>query len=89
MNAQQQVLEYANKNNDSKVYNEQQFVVEMSKGGIVINRTPSSKTIAKLRREGKTLIITETTITETTEIVDGKAIFGEKQMVVEVLRAEL
>lgn len=86
MNAQQKVTEYAEtKRNGMDL---QKFVVEMQ-GGTVIERTPSSKTVAKLTREGRELVVTETTITETTQIVDGKLVHGKSETATEIIRVEL
>ena len=86
MSAQQKVMEYAKtKANGMDL---QKFVVEMQ-GGMVINRTPSSITIATLSRQGKEIAITEKTIAETKEIVNGKLIFGKSESAVEVLRVSL
>lgn len=86
MNAQQQVMKYAeSKANGMDI---QKFVVEMQ-GGIVINRTSNSKTVAQLSRVGRELVITETTTKDTQEIVDGKLVFGKAQTSVEALRVSL
>lgn len=89
MNAQEKVLEYAEKHNqENVVYTNQQWVGKMAIEGIVISRA-DGMIVAKLNREGTTLTITETTTKEAHEIVDGKLVTTEVISEVEVLRAEL
>lgn len=89
MNAQEKLIEYASKYNNGKVLTNEEFVGQMVVDGVAINRTPNSKTIARARREGKTIIVTETIITDTHEVVDGKIVFGKSEMTDEVMRIEL
>ena len=89
MNAQEQLLQYASKHNNGNVLTNEEFVGQMVVKGVAINRTPSSKTIARAQRAGKTITVTETIVAETSEIVDGKLVFGKSQSTVEVLRIEL
>ena len=58
MNAQEMLLSYANSNGAT---NPQQFIGQAIKEGIVINRGPDIMTVANVRREGKEIIVTETT----------------------------
>ena len=89
MTAQEKLIEYASKHNDQKVFTHEEFVGKMATEGCAINRTPNSKTIANARREGKTIIVTETTVANTQQVVDGKLVFGKSETTVEVLRIEL
>ena len=65
MTPQEKMIEYAKKNNDQKVYTHEQFIGKMIAEGIVINRTPTSMTVANAKREGLTITITETVQKET------------------------
>ena len=66
MNAQEKLLEYAKKNNSGTVYTDEQFCGKMATEGIVISRTSMTKTIARMSREGRTITVTETLVTEDT-----------------------
>lgn len=95
MIAQEKLLEYASKKNDTnnnvstwKLTNEE-FIGKMVTEGVVIERTPNSRTVARARREGKTIILTETVVLDTAEVVDGKMVFGKSETTAEVLRIEL
>lgn len=88
MNAQQKTLEYAKGKNNGTLTN-QEFVGQMATEGVVIERTPNSKTIARLRREGKTIIVTETTVKNTNEVIGGKLVFGKSESTREIFRADL
>lgn len=89
MNAQEKLIEYASKYNNGKVLTNEEFVGQMVVKGVAINRTPSSKTIARAQRDGKTITVTETVVTETSEIVEGRMVFGKSETTTEVLRIEL
>ena len=70
MNAQQMLLDYTSRNNDRKVYTDQQFIGKAMTEGVTISRTVVDMTVANVRREGKTIIVTETRKWNT---IDGKA----------------
>jgi len=88
MNAQEKITEYAHGKNDTSM-TDQEFAGMMIKEGAVINRTPSSKTIARITRQGRQIIITETTVTGTSKAQDGKLVFGETTETVEIARIDL
>ena len=89
MNAKEQMIQYASKHNTSGKMTNEAFCGQMMQEGIVISRTSNQVTSARVRREGKTIIVTETTVTRTNEIVNEKIEFGETSNVVEVFRAEV
>ena len=66
MNAQEMLLDYASRNNDRKVYTDQQFVGKAITEGVRNNQGH----IVRVRREAKTIIVTETRQWDT---VQGKA----------------
>jgi hypothetical protein len=82
MNAKEQALEYAQKHNNGSQKNEEIFG-QMLKEGYVISRTAGIKVVAQARREGKTIIVTETTVH--TDALTGKKI----ESTVEIFRATL
>ena len=81
MNAQDKVIEYARKHNRFTHLTDEQFVGAMHLEGICIEQRGGENVIANLRREGREIIITETTTTPTID--------GEKSETVEVLRVEI
>lgn len=81
MNAQEMLLNYAAKHNDGKVYTNEQFIGKAITEGICINRSGGIRTNARIRREGKTIIVTETTIAPTLE--------GHSETTVEILRVNV
>lgn len=89
MTPQEKLIEYAKKYNNEKVLTHEEFIGKARLEGVAIARTPNSVTTANVRREGKTIIITETTKTRTQEIVGGKLEFVESIETVEALRIEL
>ena len=66
MNAQEKLLEYAKKNNSAATVTNEEFCGKMMLEGAVINRTPMTKTIARMSREGRTITVTETLVTKDT-----------------------
>ena len=84
----QKMIGYAQQHEHDGLTDEE-FCGQMIKTGIVIARTPSSQTIARATRIGKTIIVAETTVTETTQIVDGKVKFGKTETTAEIMRLEL
>lgn len=86
MNAQQQMVEYAkSKMNPNSTYTPDQWCGKMIKEGVRCN----DGTIARARREGKTIVITETSISEKNEIVNGKLVSTEIETTEEVLKINL
>ncbi len=76
MNAKEMMIEYATKHNTNSFdkLSTAEFCGKMITEGVVINRTASAKTIARVARTGSTITLTETTVTKTTKIVDGKVV---------------
>lgn len=81
MNAQEMLLDYAAKHNDGKIYTNEQFIGKAITEGICINRSAGIRTNARVRREGKTIIVTETTITPT--------VTGNREETVEIFRVNV
>ena len=81
MNAQETLLEYARKHNNEKVYTHQQWLGKMFVEAVVIDRQGGTVVIANGRREGKTIIVDETTREPVLE--------GYKETTKEVMRLEL
>lgn len=72
MNAKQMLLDYAAQKNDGKVYTNEQFLGKAMTEGIRIADAPDGSIVnVNIRREGKTIIVTETTKTDT---LDGKKV---------------
>lgn len=91
MDAKSKMLEYASQHNHSefdKLTNEE-FCGKMIVEGVVVSRTSNSKVIARARREGKAIIVTETTKTQTSKVVNGKVEFGETETTAKIMRIEL
>ena len=63
MNAQEMLLDYASKNNTSTVYNNKEFIGMAFQGGTRIYRN-GQNIVVRVAREGKTVILTETVLTE-------------------------
>lgn len=89
MNAKEQAIQYAASHNDGAIYTNQEFFGMMFLSGAVISRTTNSKVVANARKENGALVVTETTITTTHEIVNGKVIDHEEKNTVEIFRAVL
>ena len=85
MNSREKALQYAAKYNDQKVYTDEQFFGKMIIEGVTISQFP--RVIATAKRTGNEIIITETTVTESAMLVDGKVQVTETSE--EVLRIEL
>lgn len=88
MNAQEKVLEYAHKHNDNTM-TDQEVAGQMVIKGYVINRTPNSKTFARITRQSNQIIITETTETTTHKIENGKVVDYKNVSTVEIDRINL
>lgn len=91
MTTQEKLIEYAKKHNNGKVLTNEEFIGKMITEGCVIARTPNSMTVANAKRDGKTIIVTETIKTDVTNIVDGKLVIVKHGNIetAEVLRIEL
>ena len=90
MNAQQQMINYAkSKMNANSTLTPEQWCGKMIQEGIVISRDLDDMVVANAKREGKTIIITETSKTSKNEIVDGKLIISPVETTVEVMRINL
>lgn len=63
MTAQEKLLEYAKEHNKYDMTN-QEFIGQMASEGIVIKRSPQTKTVARVKREGKIIMVTETLVTK-------------------------
>lgn len=86
MNAQEMLLEYAAKHNDRKVYTDEQFIGKAITEGIRLSDNERGGiVICNIKREGKTIIVTETTKTEA--IVDRKP--AKVCSTVEILRVNV
>lgn len=82
MNAQQQMIEYAkSKMSASSTLTPEQWCGKMVTEGVVISREAGDMVVANARREGKTIIITETTKAE--------KLHGVEETTVEVMRIDL
>lgn len=82
MNAKQMLLDYAARKNDGKVYTDEQFLGKAMTEGVRIADAPGGGIVgANIRREGKTIIVTETTRMDTIE--------GKKETTVEIFRVSL
>lgn len=83
MSAQQKMIEYAkSKMNENSTLTAEQWCGKMIAEGIRCN----DDTIARARREGKTIIITETTRTEKPLVVNGRCEVITEEDTTEVLR---
>jgi hypothetical protein len=86
MNAQQMLLDYAAKHNDRKVYTDQQFIGKAFQEGVrLANNEYGDIVICNVKREGKTIIVTETAKRD--DIVDNKPCKTEKT--VEIFRVNV
>lgn len=82
MNARQMLLDYAAQKNDGKVYNNEQFIGKAMTEGIRISDTSEGGiVVANIKREGKTIIVTETTKVDTLK--------GKETTTVEIFRVSL
>ena len=82
MNAQQEMLKYANeKMSADSTLTPEQWCGKMITEGVVIERMAGDMVVARATREGKTIIITETTKIE--------KLSGIEETTVEVMRLSL
>ena len=88
MTAQEKLLEYARQHNTTGM-TDQNFIGQAMVEGVVISRTPMSKTICNVQRTGKTIVITETLIKKVDEVIDHKLAEKEVKTVSVVLTVEL
>ena len=94
MNAQEKLIEYGNEikaksNTAMKDMTAQEIIGQAFVEGICYHRTPAERTISEIKREGKTITITETVISKVNDFIDGKLIAREVRTSSEVLRLEL
>jgi len=94
MTAQEQLIKYANtvKANSNGLldkWSPEEIMGKAVTDGIVIARTPSSRTICNATRSGKTIIVTETTKGEKMVVVNGRGVFEPTSETVEVMRIEM
>jgi len=88
MSAKGILLEYAARNNDSNCLTDEQFLGKAIAEGVRICRD-GQDIIVRIRRTGTTIIVAETTQTQTVEAVNDKAVVTEHENTVEVLRVDL
>lgn len=70
MDAKQMLLDYASKHNSGKIYTNEQFIGKAMTEGVRISDTPEGYIVAaNIKREGKTIIVTETI---TMDLPEGK-----------------
>jgi hypothetical protein len=82
MNAKQMLFDYASKNNDRKVYTDEQFLGKAMTEGVRLADTEHGDiVVANIKREGKTIIVTETIKTDTPE--------GKKITATEIFRINI
>jgi len=86
---QEKMIEYAKQHNNERIFTHEVFCGKMITEGVVIERTPGGMTVARAKREGKTIIVTETVQSEKLEIVNGQLISKPVEVTTEVLRIEL
>jgi len=86
MTAQETILNYVSGHNDTDIDNKQ-LVVQMMTDGMVISQLP--KVVAHAKRIGKEIIVTETTYSQTHEVVNGKLIDTDHESTVEVIRVSI
>ena len=94
MNAQDKLIEYGNEikaksNTALKDMTAQEIMGQAFVKGICWYRTPSSRTITEVKREGKTITVTETEISEANDLVDGRLVAREVRNSTVVLTVEL
>ena len=89
MDAKIKLLEYAKNHNTGNILTDEEFIGKMVVEGVCINRTSNSKTIANAKRTGKTIVVTETVISQTTKIVNGKIEFSKDETTTEIFRVEV
>lgn len=82
MNAKQMLLDYAAQKNDGATYTNEQWLGKAMTEGVRIADAPDGSIVGvNIRREGKTIIVTETTKTDTIE--------GKRSNTVEIFRVNL
>lgn len=93
MTAQEMITDYAAKT-APKNFTVQQWAGKMMTEGAVISRTTNSRVVARISRQGKTIIVTETTITtidKMAQMQNGQmGMTGEEvEVTAEIMRIEL
>lgn len=83
MDAKAQLLAYAAKHNDRKVYTDEQWCGKLAVEGVRLDQD----TVAQGRREGKTIIVTETTTKRGYDFE--RQCYAETKTTVEVMRINL
>jgi hypothetical protein len=91
MNAQEKVLEYAHKHNANQFdkLTDQELAGKMMIEGVAISRTPNSRVIARIVRDGSQIIITETTRTTVNKIENGRVLDIVTESTIEIDRISL
>jgi len=89
MNAKMQMLGYAKLHNNNTTLTDEEFVGQMVTDGIVINRTPLTKTIARAHRDGKVITVTETKVVQVSDVINGKLEYHTTETTQEIFRVEI
>lgn len=94
MTAQEQLIKYAEQlkaqsNTALKNMTPQEIMGQAFVDGICYRRDGDTRKSCRIIRQGKTIIVNNVEIGETTEVVDGRAIFGSYETTTEVMRIEL
>ena len=90
MDAKTQLINYANelKTRSNTVSDKSEMYIlntAAQPGGLCFDRQGNSKTICTITRSNGTMTITETKISQTIAIENGKVVFGEKSEVINTL----
>lgn len=93
MTAQEMIINYAAQTAPDG-YTPQEWAGKMMTEGVVISREPLSRVVARIRRQGKTIVVTETTITRVDRMAkmeNGKmGLTGEDvEVTAEIMRIDL
>lgn len=90
MNAQQKMIEYAkSRMSADSTLTPEQWCGKMISEGIVISREVDDIVVARAKREGKTIVITETAKTQRPRQESGKLTIETTETVKEVMRIDL
>lgn len=92
MNAETQLIAYANSRMGRmgpENMTPQEWIGMAVREGIVFDRAPNSRTWCSVRREGRTIIVTETLLENGFEERDGKLYPVETQTHTEIMRIQL
>jgi hypothetical protein len=94
MTAQEMIIDYAAKTTPDG-FTAQQWAGKMMAEGAVISRDSNSRTFARISRQGKTIVVTETTIAQTEKMAQmqngmtGITRGEDVETTVEIMRIEL